>query len=149
MHGGVFSCWARSRPNQNNVSMAGVLYTPINHRPTAIRGPGLKTATTPMPHRPVDWCPYPARARTRTISRSRPSWRRWARESPGAFCFKSLSPTAHPGGYWRVPGRCYFSEAAYKFYSIEAHGGLPVNHVNIRFGSLLVIPRKDGGAVPS
>ena len=42
MRGGVFSCRARSRPNQTNVSMMGFVCTLMNHRPTIIGGPGLK-----------------------------------------------------------------------------------------------------------
>ena len=39
---GVFSCRARSRPNQTNLSMMGVVCTLITHRPTIIGDPGLK-----------------------------------------------------------------------------------------------------------
>ena len=55
---GVFSCRARSRPNQTNLSMMGVVCTLITHRPTITGDPGLKKVIFSMPHRLIDWCPY-------------------------------------------------------------------------------------------
>jgi hypothetical protein len=57
---GVFSCRARSRPNQANLSMMGVVCTLITHRPTITGDPGLKKVIFSMPHRLIDWCPYRA-----------------------------------------------------------------------------------------
>ena len=42
VRGGLFSCRARSRPNQANVSTAGAVCTRIAHIPTAVGGPELK-----------------------------------------------------------------------------------------------------------
>ena len=59
---GVFSCRARFRPNQANVSTMGVVCTIISHRSIIIGDPGPKKVTFSMPHRPIDWCPYRPRA---------------------------------------------------------------------------------------
>ena len=58
VRGGVFSCRARSRPNQTNVSTPGAICTLITHRTTIIGDPRPKNVIFLMPHRPIDWCQY-------------------------------------------------------------------------------------------